>query len=195
MPKAGGEPIRLLFHYFDVDFEDVRLKLTDDYKKDAPFGQLPYLEVDGGKTTLCQTSAILRYIAKSFKPGFAGKTRVDAAKCDMVIDTIWDMFAQALAERFAPTPEIAAQKKEEWDRARPQKLAVFQKMLRKNGGKVMVGDELTYADLVLIYFLYRLQDADAEVLAEFSLLNEYYNKILHQRPVWKYVQKAWKLDQ
>ncbi|CAJ0959400.1 unnamed protein product, partial [Mesorhabditis belari] len=194
--KGRAEPIRLLFNYFDVDFEDVRLKKEEDYKNGSPFGQLPYLDVDRGKHVISQTSAILRYVAKSFQAGFAGKTRIDAAKCDMFNDTFWDVLYAYWSEKLAPTPEMAEEMRMKWLQIRPEKLEIFQKYLRKNGGRYMVGDELTYTDLCFLYFLYVIQRGDGSgALDDFPLLTEYYNRILRLPQITEYVLREWNIDE
>ena len=50
---------------------------------DMPMGQLPVLEFDG--QVLCQSLTIARFLAKEF--GLAGKTNLEQAQADMVIDT------------------------------------------------------------------------------------------------------------
>uniref|UniRef100_A0A1I7XNZ4 glutathione transferase n=1 Tax=Heterorhabditis bacteriophora TaxID=37862 RepID=A0A1I7XNZ4_HETBA len=68
--RGRAEPIRLIFHYFNVHFNDQRLTKEEwvNMKPDSPMGQLPYLSVDDGKIILCQMTAICRYLAKSLKP-------------------------------------------------------------------------------------------------------------------------------
>ncbi|VDO84943.1 unnamed protein product [Haemonchus placei] len=48
------------------DCEDVRVTFGDwpKLKEDMPFGQLPVLDIDGKQ--LCQSFAIVRYLAKQF---------------------------------------------------------------------------------------------------------------------------------
>ncbi|XP_078701720.1 glutathione S-transferase 1-like [Branchiostoma floridae x Branchiostoma belcheri] len=55
-------------------------------------GQLPILEVDG--TMICQGKAIGRLIAK--EAGMAGKTQLDQARADMIIDGVDDLGAKML---------------------------------------------------------------------------------------------------
>ncbi|KAK2151768.1 hypothetical protein LSH36_352g02000 [Paralvinella palmiformis] len=64
--KARAEVCRMLFVVAGVPYEDVRISLDDwpKLKKDAPFAQLPVLEVDGRK--LCQSLAIEIYLARKF---------------------------------------------------------------------------------------------------------------------------------
>ena len=52
-----------------------------------PGGQLPVLEIDGIK--IGQSMSIARYLANKFK--LAGKTDIEKAQADMIIDCIQDM--------------------------------------------------------------------------------------------------------
>lgn len=109
-----GEPIRYLLAYGNFDFEDNRFEMADwpkikpskkstcclwqcfdklivqaksDFAVSAtPFGQVPFLEVDG--KVINQSSAICRYLAKQC--GLAGKSDWDALEADAVVDTITD---------------------------------------------------------------------------------------------------------
>lgn len=65
--------------------------------------QLPFLEIDGGKTTLCQTVSICRYLAKSIQPDrwFGGATKTDSAKVDMMADGFADLFNMAAMAKYA----------------------------------------------------------------------------------------------
>lgn len=53
-------------------------------KSSAPFGQLPFLEVDG--KGLPQSQAIARYLARQH--GLAGKNDFDAAEADALVDLL-----------------------------------------------------------------------------------------------------------
>ncbi|XP_078621511.1 hematopoietic prostaglandin D synthase-like isoform X2 [Branchiostoma floridae x Branchiostoma japonicum] len=82
--------LRLLFAAGGIEFEDVRIDRETqwpDFKPTTPMGQLPILEVDG--TIICQKRAIGRMIAK--KAGLAGKTPLEEAQIDMIVDGLADM--------------------------------------------------------------------------------------------------------
>ena len=55
--------------------------------KDAPIGQVPYLEIDNLK--LPQSLAIARYLAREYN--LVGKNNLEAAKADAVVDTCIDL--------------------------------------------------------------------------------------------------------
>jgi glutathione S-transferase len=104
------------------------------------------LEVDG--TMLCQSNAFSRYLARQF--GMAGKTPMDEAKADMIVDCAED-FLKPIIEYFHQKDETkkAEMKKKYEEEQLPTALANLEKMLKNNNGGdgYFVGDSLTWADL------------------------------------------------
>ncbi|KAL0280897.1 UNVERIFIED_CONTAM: hypothetical protein PYX00_002055 [Menopon gallinae] len=91
--KALAEPIRFLFHYGKIDFEDYRYSFEEwknELKPTAPFGQGPLLEIDGDpKKRLWQSVAIQRYIASLV--GLRGSDDWEKFEVDMMAETLWDL--------------------------------------------------------------------------------------------------------
>ena len=54
---------------------------------DMPGGQLPVLEIDGEK--IAQSITIARFLANKFN--LTGKTEIEKAKADMILDCIQDI--------------------------------------------------------------------------------------------------------
>lgn len=94
--QALGESIRMLLHYGNIEFDDVRLDFEKDwptYPKDSlPFGQVPKLEIDGKE--LYQSIAICRYLAK--KVGLSGTTTMEDYEIDNAVDNVNDFRASEL---------------------------------------------------------------------------------------------------
>jgi hypothetical protein len=103
-----GEPIRFLFHYGGIEYEDIRYNAEDwpeakksklliplsnhDYMlnlffTEMPFGQMPVLEIDDQK--IVQSSAICRYLAKQV--GLAGDNDFESMQIDSVVDIFNDL--------------------------------------------------------------------------------------------------------
>ncbi|KAK6633935.1 hypothetical protein RUM44_004542 [Polyplax serrata] len=142
-----GEPIRYLLAYGNFDFEDNRFEMADwpKIKPTTPFGQVPFLEVDG--KVINQSSAICRYLAKQC--GLAGKSDWDALEADAVVDTITDFRLQYSAYFKAPNEEAKAKQLEDVRNIHnPNFLSKFEEKVKKNGGH-FVNNQLTWAD---IYF-------------------------------------------
>lgn len=66
--KARSEPIRLIFHLADQEFEDVRIKHEDwpNLKPKTPLGHLPYLDIIDGSNVISigQSTAIGKILLK-----------------------------------------------------------------------------------------------------------------------------------
>ncbi|KAI6214493.1 Glutathione S-transferase protein [Aphelenchoides besseyi] len=99
-PARGlAEMSRMVLAYANVPFEDERLDAESMNKRrgEFPYGRLPVLVIDG-RTTLAESCAIARYLAKQF--GLAGKDDIEACIVDGVADVQKDIGA-ACASFFA----------------------------------------------------------------------------------------------
>jgi len=153
--RGLAEIIRLVLTAADVPFEDIRITHEDhaNLKPTLPFGQIPILEIDS-KVTLCQSHAIARYLARKYN--LAGKTELEQAQADMIVDCIDDVTKPILNFLFQVTD---AEKKEELkkkylEEQLPEYLTKLEAMLasNKSGEGYFVGEGLTWADLYLIRF-------------------------------------------
>lgn len=91
--RARAEPIRMVFHYGGIVFEDKIYQLSDwpkakEIKAIAPFGQLPSLQLPNGET-IAETGAIIRLAAKlaNIYPADV----FEAAKADMLWELVMDL--------------------------------------------------------------------------------------------------------
>jgi len=171
--KSRGEIVRAIFEVAGVSYDDSRfpydrnmkdLQSIQEFrekwqpssvKAEAPFGQLPYLQVtheDGRVTVISQSMAISRYLAREF--GLAGKDNEEQALVDMFNDQIQD-FANQLYRVIYEFDET--RKKSQLEQVRnsviPDNFAIFEKHLAKNGTGYLVGRDLTWADLDLFIYL------------------------------------------
>lgn len=141
-----------------------------EYKKIAPFGRVPVLEVeaaDGGKMMLGQTKAILQYVAKY--AGLAGTTVEDHARTLMMYELYSELFAgqggwdaagtlrssgqaqYTLKESLGNTPLSPFQKS-------AMGLRTFESILNKTG-RFVTGPKLSYVDLALMMWISNLEVA------------------------------------
>ncbi|XP_067008871.1 glutathione S-transferase-like [Anabrus simplex] len=145
--RGLGEPIRFLFHYGGIAFEDNRIEFADwpKVKDSTPFGKLPVLEVDG--KPFPQGASIARYVAKQV--GLAGKDDLEALEIDSVVDTLVDL-RLALAGFYFESDEAVKQKKKDiaLKETVPSMLSKLDARVKENGG-YFVGGKLTWAD---VYF-------------------------------------------
>ncbi|OQV24901.1 putative Hematopoietic prostaglandin D synthase [Hypsibius exemplaris] len=131
---AKAEPLRWMFAYGGVPFEDFRIKERpqivtgkpnpewDELKQKLPFGVVPVLEVNG--EYLGEGAAIARYLAP--KCGLAGANEWETAQADGIVTFIENEFPfQVVREWIIAT----AQKN-------PEKAATMQKLMQPNLMKV-----------------------------------------------------------
>jgi len=161
--RGRAETSRLLFAAAGVSYEDNRIEREQwpELKPSAPFGQLPILEVDGVK--LGQSNTIARFLARRFN--LAGKTDVEQARADMLVDCYEDTSKPGMAYVFEKDEEKkAAAKKKFIEEQLPASLALLEKLLKDNNGGdgYFVGDDLTWADLGLLTLVNFLELSGAE---------------------------------
>jgi len=148
--RGRGEIVRYVFAAAGVAYEDNRIEREQwpELKPTTPFGQIPVLEFDGVK--LCQSNTIARFLARRFN--LAGKSDLDQARADMIIDCIEDTVNPGYAVFFEKDPTRQAELKKKWlEEQLPASLDRFEKILKENkgGDGYFVGDDLTWADLGL----------------------------------------------
>jgi len=153
-----AEPIRYMFAIAGVAYEDNRIPKDDttypvlpsEIKDKLPWGQMPLLEVNGKK--LSQSSAIGRFIARKFK--LAGADDFESAKCDEIVDAIKD-FGQEW--RPVMSEQDDGKKLEMVKKLKEEKIPKFMgklnRIIEENGGKWLVGANVTWTDLVLAHYV------------------------------------------
>lgn len=153
--RGRAEIVRMVFAAAGVQYEDHRIEMSQwsSIKPNMPFGMLPILEFDGN--VLCQSKAIARYLAHKYK--LAGKSDLDHARADMIVDCLDDATKPFFYPAFVMNPDAdakAAIAKKYCDEQLPGFLADIEKMLteNKNGDGFFVGDKLTWADLAFVDF-------------------------------------------
>lgn len=176
--KGIIEPLRYIFAYKNVDYEDCRISKDDwpSIKSEQPFGKLPVLEFEG--KVLSESVAITRYIAREY--GLEGKDNLESAKIDMLIDALKDCSGRRKF-MFEEDPV----KKEEIRRQYYADNAVlfnrFEIILKENGGSYFVGDTLTWADFGIAYCLYEIRGDHACALDHCPTLATYVDEF-HEIP-------------
>ncbi|CAI5441900.1 unnamed protein product [Caenorhabditis angaria] len=152
--RGFAEASRQVFKLAGIEFEDVRLPIAspewEALKPSTPFGQLPVLSVDGFE--IPQSAAILRYLARKF--GFAGKTPEEEAWVDAIVDQFKDFMGQYRQYIYAvflkkPVEEVEKAKTEVAIPARDAYFKILNGILEKSKSGFLVGDSVTFADLVV----------------------------------------------
>ncbi|XP_043677932.1 glutathione S-transferase-like [Vespula pensylvanica] len=185
--KALAEPIRFIFSYAGVEFEDVRFDREDwpKIKPTTPFGQVPMLEVDGKKVN--QSTAIARYLAKQH--GLAGKNDWEALEIDAIVDTIHDLRAKIAAHHYEQNAEAKAAKLKVANEVVPYFLERLDNQVKNNGG-YFVGGALSWADFTFVALLDYLNFmSKSNIIEKYDNLKALKEKVENIPAIKKWVEK------
>lgn len=171
--KGRAELIRTLFAVAGVEYKDVRVEREKwaELKPNSPFGQMPYMEIDGAK--FCQSNALARYFARKFK--VAGKNETEELQADMIVDCLEDTMKPIPAFHFeADETRKATLKKKYLEETLPTSLKHLEAFLVANqgGDKYFVGNDLTWADIAFLSaYNFMTLGGGADQLAKYPKLN------------------------
>ena len=165
--KARGEPIRLLFVYKGIKYEDIRIPFDKwpENKPNMPFGMMPVLEENGDKK-LGGSLVILRYLAE--KPEFdcAGSNAWENAWLDNIADFINDFSAEMMKVHFEKDEQKKKELSEKFEKkAIPNYLGKLNEMTADTG-HVFRG-KLTWPELKLFWVLEMLVGYKPDLLTNF----------------------------
>jgi len=185
---ALAEPIRLLFNYAGIEFEDERFDKEDwpKLKPTMPFGKVPVLEVDGKKVH--QSAAISRYLAKQC--GLAGKNDWEALEIDSTVDTIHDLRA-TIAGFHYESNEQAKEEKEKVAKEEtvPYYLERLDAQVKKNGG-YFIGGAVSWADLTFVGLLDYLNFMmKKDIVEEYENLKQLQKKVEEIPAIKRWMEK------
>jgi len=151
--RGRAEYARLLLAYGGIEYEDCRVEGGDwgKLKPTTPYGSLPILEWNG--ETIAQSITLSRFIAKEV--GLAGRCNLECGQANEIVDAVTDMFNAFSKAHFSK--DEAAMKKVMTETL-PTGLAQIEKRLTERGGQFLVGNALTWADIVVFNFCDFLPD-------------------------------------
>ncbi|XP_046392666.1 glutathione S-transferase-like [Ischnura elegans] len=186
--RGLGEPLRFLFAYGGIEYEDVRFSFEEwpALKGSMPYGKAPVIETDG--EVLHQTMAMGRYLARQLK--LTGGDDWEAMLCDMAIDTVTDFRLQIVGYHYEKDESLKAQKKEVlFNETIPYYLEKFDADVKKNDGHFVRG-KLTWADLVIVAIFEMLQDMlQVNFTEKYSNLKGIMDKVLALPQIKEWVEK------
>ena len=182
--RGRANAIRYMCVDNDIAFEEENITEEEwpERKSEMIFGQMPVLF--DGNTEICQTSAILRHLAR--KHDLYGKNDSEKVVIDMLND-------QQVDHRTAYIRLIYMEYEKEKDnfiKALPEKLALFEKMLLRNneGSGFFVGDKQSFADYVILDLIDNFTVLDPDCLHSFPLLKEFRARMLSRERLAKFRQ-------
>lgn len=150
--KGRGELSRLILAYAAVPYEDNRVEFQEwpSLKPKMPLGVMPVLVYDG--EVLSQSKTIGRFLAKEF--GIAGKTNLEQAKADMIVDCVTDIEIARYKWYWDPDPTSKENGRRAFEKdTLPKFLNQMLNIFQQGKGTFMVGAELTWADIAVAGFL------------------------------------------
>ena len=118
---------------------------------ETTLGTLPILCYNG--VEIGQSVAIWRFLANEF--GLAGKTNLERARADMIVDCVSDLFAGGSAIFKAPEDKKAELQAKYLNETIPKGFELLEKLLKQNGSKFFVGNcvSLIFQNKIYNFFL------------------------------------------
>ncbi|XP_047488794.1 hematopoietic prostaglandin D synthase-like [Penaeus chinensis] len=174
--RGSAEPIRWMFTYADIPFNDERIEKEDwsDRKSSIPGGKLPVLMVD--ERPLPQSQAIARFIAK--EAGLVPEDNLDAAYCDALVDTVRDVMEKVYSKIMSEEDE---DERKRWfmEDFFPYHMAPVLARLnaRLSGREWFVGDQVTWADFMIAHAFGEIHCHHPEAFEEYSAVTEHIEKV------------------
>ncbi|KAI6187529.1 CRE-GST-13 protein [Aphelenchoides besseyi] len=165
--------------------ERLDAQTMDSRREEFPYGRLPVLVIDG-KTTLAESCAIARYLAKKF--GLAGKDDIEACIVDGVADVQKDIGA-ACSSFFAVASGRQQGDKEQLKQSvliptLSKFLPLLQKQLEASGSGFYATSGPTWVDFFVASSVLTLQNVQPDVLEKYKFALEHMERV-HSLPQLK----------
>jgi len=181
--RGLGELCRLTLVACHLPFSDIRITDEEETEKmkhlkpTLPFGQLPVLILENGKTTIAQSNAIVRYLAR--KHGLHGKSPEEESGVDTILDSVVDVRRKRDPLRYFDdvAPELKGKHVEKyWNEEHEIWAGHFERWLVRNresygGSHWLVGSAFTVADLSVFNWFSTYFDEKPELFKHHPLLS------------------------
>ena len=157
---ASATPIRMLFHYLKIDYENKTIlphewgALKKQYLSDpsTPFPNMPHLYDPEEDFLLTETLAIPYYICSKYnRLDLFGETPVEQGRVRQLEAVINDLMPHYFAPIFGPEPKA---KFEQNVQPGAGPVALVGQISKAIGEKQFITGKLTYADLKAAHLLY-----------------------------------------
>ena len=189
--RALAEAPRLLFHYTNVEYEDLMSwdyydKEWSEVKPNIPFKQLPMLVIDK-KHEICQSMAIMTFIEN-----LAGINITDPilnAKANAIMQSAQELFMPlnptvnfAIGEKFI-------KKKDDMIPFLLSRFEDFEKAMNNSDKKFFIYDEPRACDFVAFHHLDLSKMLDPSIIKKFPRLEKFLEDIMSIESVKSYLDK------
>ncbi|KAI6203682.1 hypothetical protein M3Y94_00584800 [Aphelenchoides besseyi] len=175
-----GETARMIFHYAQVEFEDVRISQSEwpEMKSKFPFGKLPVLEEDG--RMLAESTTIARYLGKKF--GLGGRDEWEDAKIDELLEYQAETYELLKPYYFAALGIARTEEKLQLYTSLlkphfPDYLRTISKILYENNSGYLVGTRETFIDFWIAEYLFTWQCVEPKFFKHNQNLVRYVRQI------------------
>jgi len=193
--RALAEPPRLLFHYTEIEYDDVMSwdyygKEWSEVKPKIPFKQLPMLIVDR-KHEICQSLAIMTFVEN-----LAGINIADPilnAKANAIMQSAHELFMPLNPTVNFATGEKFKKKREDMMPFLMSRLEDLEKVLKENNKKFFILDEPRACDFAAFHHLDLSKMLDPTLIKKFPRLEKFLEDIMTIESVKSYLDKRPKL--
>ena len=189
--RALAEAPRLLFHYTNIEYEDLMSweyydKEWSDVKPNIPFKQLPMLIVDK-KHEICQSMAIMTFIEN-----LAGINITDPiinAKANAIMQSAQELFMPLNPTVNFATGEKFKKKKEDMIPFLLSRFEDLEKVLKDNEKKFFISDEPIACDFVTFHHLDLSKMLEPSIIKKFPRLEKFLEDIMSIESIKYYLDK------
>jgi len=178
--QGRGELPRLLLEYTETPYDSVMFYASQDYKKLAPFGQMPcYQGPELGDMTIAQSSAICRHIAR--ETGVFGSTKQEQVMQDMLWEAGQDISS-----------------KKEFIHADGDVDGRIDGLLKgiisiMDDGKYLTGKNLGYGEICVFSALHQISEIKPEFLNVYEKLKEFVMNVVETPSISNYLKSPRRL--
>ena len=189
--RALAEAPRLLFHYTNIEYEDVMSwdyygKDWSEVKPKIPFKQLPMLVIDK-KHEICQSMAIM-----TFTENLAGINITDPilnAKANAIMQSAHELFMPLNPTVNFATGEKFKKKREDMMPFLMSRFEDLEKAIKENNKKFFILDEPRACDFVAFHHLDLSKMLDPLIIKKFPRLEKFLEDLMSIESVRSYLNK------
>ncbi|CAI9617108.1 unnamed protein product [Staurois parvus] len=176
--RGRMESIRWLLTAAGIEFDEVFLETREQYEallkeRALLFDQVPMVEMDGMK--LVQSRAIMQYIAAKYD--LYGKNLKERLLIDMYVGGTTDLLEILIPHAFFSPEDKQKHITIIEQKAKERYFPVYEKILKDHGGKFLVGNQLSWADIQLLEAILMVEEKCACILSDFPGLKEFKQRI------------------
>ena len=189
--RALAEAPRLLFHYTNIEYEDLMSwdyydKEWSEVKPNIPFKQLPMLVIDK-KHEICQSMAIMTFIEN-----LAGINITDPilnAKANAIMQSEQELFMRLNPTVNFEIGEKFINKKDDMIPFLLSRFEELEKAMMNNDKKFFIYDEPRACDFVAFHHLDLSKMLDPSIIKKFPRLEKFLEDIMSIENVKSYLDK------